>query len=119
MLIRAFVWAGHKWVPNLVLDIPVMPVCALLLCKLLVCRQARKESPCSPSVHGKHSASQQALEPSSGMSAQVQVGPKRHKVDVFMTTDADFNDSVRCYMFLLQSDIFRDRTRGSIYQHVR
>lgn len=53
------------------------------------------------------------------MGAQVQVGPKRHKVDVFMTTDADFNDSVRCYMFLLQSDIFRDRTRGSIYQHVR
>ncbi len=47
------------------------------------------------------------------------MGPKRHKVDVFMTTDADFNDSVRCYMFLLQSDIFRDRTRGSIYQHVR
>ena len=47
------------------------------------------------------------------------MGPKRHKVDVFMTTDADFNDSVRCYMFLLQSDIFRDRTRGSIYQHIR
>ena len=63
-------------------------------------------------------ASQQALELSSAW-PQVQVGPKRHKVDVFMTTDADFNDSVRCYMFLLQSDIFRDRTRGSIYQHVR
>ncbi len=64
-------------------------------------------------------SSQQALELSSVWAAQVQVGPKRHKVDVFMTTDADFNDSVRCYMFLLQSDIFRDRTRGSIYQHVR
>ena len=50
---------------------------------------------------------------------QVRVGGKSEWVDVFMTTDADHSESVRCYMFLLQSRIFRDRTRGSIYQHLR
>ena len=48
----------------------------------------------------------------------MRVGGKSEWVDVFMTTDADHSESVRCYMFLLQSRIFRDRTRGSIYQHL-
>ncbi len=50
---------------------------------------------------------------------QVRVGQKREHVDVFMMKDADHSESVRCFMFLLQSRVFRDRTRGSIYQHVR
>jgi hypothetical protein len=50
---------------------------------------------------------------------QVRVGQKREHVDVFMMKDADHSASVRCFMFLLQSRVFRDRTRGSIYQHVR
>lgn len=51
--------------------------------------------------------------------AQVRVGSQKHWVDVFMTTDSDHADAVRCFMFLLQSRVFRDRTRGSIYQHDR
>lgn len=47
---------------------------------------------------------------------QVRVGQKREHVDVFMMKDADHSESVRCFMFLLQSRVFRDRTRGSIYQ---
>ncbi|KAK9845225.1 hypothetical protein WJX81_000502 [Elliptochloris bilobata] len=52
------------------------------------------------------------------LSFSVRVGGESEWVDVFMTTDADHSENVRCYMFLLQSRIFRDRTRGSIYQHL-
>ena len=67
-----------------------------------------------PSAECRHCCSSQTAP----WCRQVRVGGRSEWVDVFMTTDADHSESVRCYMFLLQSRIFRDRTRGSIYQHL-